>query len=117
MNREPLNPFTPPKPRSQNRVPKKSNPLIFKKWETGHPAFKHSKPDRLLGIFLYELRRPFENALFHDFSSFELQDRAGRDDHFLFGLFGIAADTLLGESCSEDAKFTELDALAIAEPS
>ncbi len=29
------------------------------------------------------------------------------------GFFGIAADTLFGESCREDAKFTELHALAI----
>jgi hypothetical protein len=68
-------------------------------------------------MVLSELRRPFENALFHDFSSFEFHDRAGRDDHFLLGLFGIAADSLFGESCREDAKFTELHALAIAEPS
>jgi hypothetical protein len=64
-----------------------------------------------------ELRRPLQDTLFHDFSSFEFHDRAGRDNHFLLGLFGIAADTLLGESCREDAKFTELDVLAIAEPS
>lgn len=70
-----------------------------------------------LGIFLNELRRPFENALFHDFSSFELHDRAGRDDHFLFGLFGIAADTLLGESGREDAEVSELDAFPFAKAS
>jgi hypothetical protein len=68
-------------------------------------------------MVLSELGRPLQNTLLHDFSCFELHDRAGRDDHFLLGLFGIAADTLLGESCIEDAKFTELDALAIAEPS
>jgi len=68
-----------------------------------------------LGMVLSELGRPFQNALLHDFSSFELHDRAGRDDHFLLGLFGIAADTLLGESCCEDAKFTEFDALAIGQ--
>ncbi len=68
-----------------------------------------------LGMVLSELGRPFQNTLFHDFSSFELHDRAGRDDHFLLGLFGIAADTLLGESYREDDKFTELHALAIAE--
>ena len=63
-------------------------------------------------MVLSELRRPLQNTLFHDFSSFELHDRAGRDDYFLFWLFGIAADTLLGEPGCEDAKFTELDALA-----
>ena len=68
-----------------------------------------------LGIFLNELRRPFENALFHDFSSFELHDRAGRDDHFLFGLFGIAADTLLGESGREDAEVSELEAFPVCQ--
>ncbi len=66
-------------------------------------------------MVLNEVSRPLQNALLHDFSSFELHDRAGRDDHFLLGLFGIAADTLLGESGREDAKFTELHALAIAE--
>jgi hypothetical protein len=66
-------------------------------------------------MVLSELRRPFQNTLFHDFSSFELHDRAGRDDHFLLGLFGIAADTLLSESCSEDAKLAELDALAVGQ--
>jgi hypothetical protein len=70
-----------------------------------------------LGMVLSELRRPFQNALLHDFSRFELHDRAGRDNHFLLGLFGIAADTLLGESCREDVELAELDALAIAEPS
>jgi hypothetical protein len=33
----------------------------------------------------------------------------------VFGLFGIAADTLFGELCREDAKFTELHALAIGQ--
>ena len=66
-------------------------------------------------MVLSELRRPLQNALLHDFSSFEFHDCAGRDEHFLLGLFWITADTLLGESCREDAKFTELDALAIAE--
>lgn len=66
-------------------------------------------------MVLSELRRPLQNTLFHDFSSFELHDRAGRDDHFLLGLFGITADTLLGESGREYAKLTELDALAIGQ--
>ena len=68
-------------------------------------------------MVLSELRRPLQNALFHDFSSFELHDRAGRDDYFLFGLFGIAADTLFGELCRKDAKFTELHALAMVRAS
>lgn len=66
-------------------------------------------------MLLSEFRRPLQNALLHDFSSFELHDRAGRDDHFLLGLFGIAADSLLGESCREDAKITELHALAVSQ--
>jgi hypothetical protein len=68
-------------------------------------------------MVLSELRRPFQNTLFHDFSSFEFHDSAGRDDHFLLGLFWIAADSLFGESYREDAKITELHALAIADPS
>ena len=66
-------------------------------------------------MLLSELRRPLQNALLHDFASFELHDGTGRDDHFLLGLFGIAADSLLGESGGEDAKITELDALAIGQ--
>ena len=35
----------------------------------------------------------------------------------VFGLFGIAADTLFGELCRKDAKFTELHALAMVRAS
>ena len=61
------------------------------------------------------MRRSFQNPLLHDFASFELHDRAWRDDHFLLGLFGVAADALLGEARCEDAEFTELHALAISQ--
>ncbi len=66
-------------------------------------------------MLLCELRRPFQNALLHDFSSFELHDRAGRDDYFVLGLFGIAADTLLGEAGCEDTKITELHAFPVCQ--
>ena len=67
------------------------------------------------GIFLGELRRSFQNPLLHDFASFELHDRSGRDHHCLGWLFGIAADALLGEARCEDAEFTELHAFAIGQ--
>lgn len=68
-----------------------------------------------LGMVLSELRRPLQNALLHDFSCFELHDRAGRNDHFMLGLFGIAADTLLGEPGCEDAELAEFDAFPVCQ--
>jgi hypothetical protein len=53
-----------------------------------------------------------KNALAHDFSGFEFNRRAGRNDHIVFGFVGVAADTGFGESDFENTEVAELDIAA-----
>jgi len=62
-----------------------------------------------------EFSGALENSLTHDFSGCEFYDRARRDDDFLIGLLGIAADALLCKEGFENAKLAQFHSLAVCE--
>ena len=56
-----------------------------------------------------------EHALGHYPARFEFHDRARRDDDFLIGLLGIAADALLCKAGFENAKLAQFHAATCGE--
>lgn len=66
-------------------------------------------------ILLREFGGSFENALAHDVSGLEFDDRSRGNDHFLFRFLGIATDALLGEAGSKNTELPEFDALPVCQ--